>query len=133
MLSGASLAVGSAVIGGFSALTAAGGINVDGGFTSTEQDLGTPTNGSTITPSPLTSLKQVLTNNVAGFTINPSGLVGDIELRIVNGAAAGTITFGAGFNQWAGDPIDTVNGHQFVAYLYGFGGGIAAYLIKALQ
>ncbi len=133
MVSAPAAAFGSALIAGFAALTTAGGQNLGGGFTSTEFDNGTPASGATITPSPLSSLKQVVTNNVAGFNIAASGLIGDIELRIVNGASAGTPTF-TGFSvQWPGDALDTVSGHQFIAYLYGFGGSKSAYLIKALQ
>lgn len=132
-ISAAAIAASAGTIGGSSILTAAGGLNLAGGFTSTEANLGTPTNGSTIAPSPLTSLKQFVRNNVAGFTIAASGLVGDVELTILNGATPGTISFTGFDKQWAGDPLDTVAGHRFVAFLYGFGAGHGAYLIKALQ
>lgn len=113
-------------------LTVAGGRTLTGGFNEEEFDLGTPANGATITPNPLDGLKQKVTNNVAGFTIAATTQIGDCEVRITNGASAGTITF-SGFVQWTGDPLDAVNGNQFVAFIFGFGGGKRAYLIKKLQ
>jgi hypothetical protein len=113
-------------------LTVAGGRTITGGFQETEVSLGTPTNGSTVTPNPGDSLKQTLTNNVAGFTIAATAQVGDVELRIVNGASAGTITFSGFDKQWAGDSLDTTSGHQFIAFIYGFGAK-KAYILKALQ
>lgn len=115
-----------------SILTTAGGQALIGGFTEVEFDLGTPANGSTITVDPSSNLKQTLTNNVAGFTIDATAECGDVELRIVNGASAGTITFSGFDKQWTSDPLDTVSGNQFIVFIYGF---VAkkAYLIKALQ
>lgn len=113
-------------------LTTAGDQELTGGFTEQEFDNGTPANGATITIDPSVNLKQTLTNNVAGFTIAATAECGDVELRIVNGPSAGTVTFSGFDKQWTGDALDTVNGHQFVVFIYGF---IAkkAYLIKALQ
>lgn len=113
-------------------LTIFGGQTIQGGFTIDEFDLGTPINGSTITPNPSTCLKQKVTNNVAGFTIAATAETGDLELRVVNGASAGTISF-SGFDiQWTGDALTTVNGSQFVIFIYGFPSK-RAYIIKALQ
>lgn len=113
-------------------LTIFGGQTIQGGFDFDEFDLGTPTNGSTITPNPTTCLKQKVTNNVAGFTIAATSQTGDLELRVVNGASAGTISF-SGFDiNWTGDALDTTSGHQFIIFIYGYPGK-QAYLIKALQ
>lgn len=109
------------------------GQNISAGFTESEVDLGTPVNASTVTAEPLTGLKQKLTNNVAGFAIAPPPDIGDLELRVVNGATAGTITFPGFTKKFAGDALTTTNGDQFIVFIYGFGGGKSAYLIKALQ
>lgn len=103
-----------------------------GGFTNEELDLGTPANGSTITPNPSDNLKQVLTNNVAGFTIAATAQCGDVELRIINGATPGTITFSGFDKQWPSDPIALIAGNEYVVFIYGY---VAkkAYLVKALQ
>lgn len=106
--------------------------NATGGVTFTEHDHGTPANGATITPNPSQGLKQLVTNNVAGFTVAATAEIGDLELRIVNGASAGTITFSGFEKKWTSDSLDTTNGHQFVAFIYGFSGK-QAYIIKALQ
>lgn len=106
--------------------------NATGGLTITEYDIGTPTNGSTVTPNPSNALKQKLTNNVAGFTIAATSEIGDVELRVTNGASAGTISFSGFDKQWTGDSLTTTNGHQFVIFIYGFDGK-QAYIIKALQ
>lgn len=114
------------------ALTTAGGQVLAGGFTETELDLGTPANGATITPNPSARLKQKAANNVAGFTIAATAEVGDLELRITNGASAGAITFSGFSKKFAGDALTTVNGDQFAVFIYGWGSK-SAYLIKALQ
>lgn len=106
--------------------------NATGGVTFTEYDLGTPTNGSTVTPDPSDGLKQKLTNNVAGFTIAATAEIGDCEVRVTNGASAGTISFSGFDKQWSGDALTTTSGHQFIIFIYGFDGK-QAYLIKALQ
>ena len=113
-------------------LTEAGGRTLRGGFVEEEFDLGTPANGATVTPNPLDGLKQKITNNVAGFTIVATTQIGDCEVRVTNGASAGTITF-SGFVQWSSDPLTTTNGHQFVIFIFAFGGDKRAYLIKKLQ
>jgi hypothetical protein len=99
--------------------------------TSTLINLGTPGAGTTVTPNPSNGFKQQVTNNAA-FTIAATGQVGDVELLIVNGAAAGAVTFTGFDKQFVGDALDTVSGHQFVVLIYGFGTK-KAYLIKALQ
>jgi hypothetical protein len=113
-------------------LLQAGHQNIGGGFTETEFDNGTPANAGSITLDPLNGLKQKVTNNVAGFTINAPTSNGDIELRIINGASAGAITFSGFDKNWTGDPLTTVNAAQFMAFCYGFTAK-KAYLIKALQ
>lgn len=123
---------GSAQVAGADVLTTAANKTITAGFAATESDHGTPSNGATITPSPLSSPKQKVTNNVAGFTIAATSQIGDLELRVINGSSAGTISF-SGFDvNWPGDPLTTTNGHQFVIFIFGFDGK-QAYTIKKLQ
>lgn len=114
-------------------LNLAGG-EMTGGVTHTEYDNGTPTNGANITIDPSNGLKQKITNNVAGFTITATAEIGDVELRIINGASAGTITW-SGFhrNFPGGDLLTTTNGHQFLALIYGFGAAGADYIVRSRQ
>jgi hypothetical protein len=114
-------------------LTTAGGEEIDGGFTIGEHDLGTPANGAIVTIDPVNGLKQKITNNVAGFTVQPTSKIGDVELRIVNGPSPGTITLSGFAKQYTGDSLDTVGTHQFVLFIYGWGGAGADYVIKARQ
>lgn len=87
--------------------------------------------GGTIAPNPTSGLKQKVTNNGA-FTIQATAEIGNVELRVTNGASAGAITF-AGFDkQWSGDALTTTNGHQFAIFIHGYDGK-QAYLIRALQ
>jgi len=106
-----------------------------GGFSEVPYSLGTISSGS-ITPNPLNNLKQTLINGGA-FTLNAPTIVGDIELYITNNASAGTITFSGFTKQWAGDILDTTNGHEFVIFIYCFknnaGSVKTSYLIKAMQ
>lgn len=99
-----------------------------------EIELETPANGATVVVNPSTSQKQVITNNVAGFTIAATEEVGDVELRIINGASAGTITFD-GFNKEypGGAVLDTTEGNEFVAFIFGFGAAGADYVLQARQ
>ena len=115
-------------------LTVIGGKTLTGGFTHQEYDNGTPTNGSTITIDPSKGLKQKITNNVAGFTIAATAECGDVELRIINGASAGTFSF-SGFHHEhkGGDLPDTTNGHQFIAFIYGYGAAGADYIVRSRQ
>jgi len=115
-------------------LTTAGGQEVTGGFTSVEFDNGAPTNGGSVTIDPSNGLKQKVTNNVASFSIVATTECGDVELRIINGSSAGTITF-SGFNHKhaGGDTPDTTNGHQFIAFIYGYGAAGADYLVRKRQ
>jgi hypothetical protein len=115
-------------------LTTAGGQTITGGFLSTEYDNGTPTNGASITINPINGLKQKITNNVAGFSILATAQSGDVELRIINGATAGTITFSGFHKQHAGgDSLTTTNAHQFIAFIYGYGAAGADYLVRKRQ
>ncbi|HEX5508921.1 MAG TPA: hypothetical protein VFX37_10500 [Pseudolabrys sp.] len=117
-----------------SILTTAGDQELIGGFTEEEFDNGTPANGATITIDPSVNLKQLVTNNVAAFTIQATAESGDVELRIVNGATPGTITFsGFHFNFPGGDPLDTVPGNQFIVFIFGRGSAGADYIVRARQ
>jgi hypothetical protein len=85
----------------------------------------------TITPNPASGLKQSVTNDGA-FTISATAQIGDVQISVTNGASAGTISFSGFTKQFTGDTLDTVPGHNFVIFIYGFPNG-TAYLIKALQ
>lgn len=84
---------------------------VTGGARVTSKDLGTPTNGATVTLDPGDRPLQHLTNNVAGFTLAPGANTGSIILDITNGASAGTITT-SGFTKVVG-AFTTTNAHKF--------------------
>ena len=115
-------------------LTVAGKKTLTGGFTHQQYDNGTPANGSTITVNPSNGLKQTITNNVAGFTIAATSECGDVELRIINGPSAGTISFsGFHYNLPGGDSLTTTNGSQFVAFIYGYGAAGADYIVRKRQ
>lgn len=115
-------------------LKVAGGQEIQGGFTIAEVDLGAPANGATVIVDPSDGQKQKITNNVAGFTISATEECGDVELRIINGPSAGTITWD-GFNiEYPGGAVlDTVDGNQFVAFIFGFGEAGADYILQARQ
>jgi hypothetical protein len=117
---------------GSSVLTVGGRQTLAGGFNLLPFALPSPASGATITPNPSDNLKQTLTNN-AGFTIAATAETGDVELLITNGAGAGAISFSGFTKTWAGDALDKTPGHQFVVFIYGFPGGVTAYLVKALQ
>lgn len=127
----------TAFVGGSTAnaLTTSGGQTITGGFTWTPFSLGTVSSGS-VTPTPLSNLKQTLIN-AGAFTLNAPTVVGDIELYITNNASAGTITITGFTKQFTGDSLDTTNTHEFVIYIYCFkndaGTVKTAYLIKAMQ
>ncbi|HZP76577.1 MAG TPA: hypothetical protein VFB45_10575 [Pseudolabrys sp.] len=114
-------------------LSTAGNQTLAGGFLEQEYDNGTPANGATVIIDPVNGLKQKVTNNVPGFTIQPMNKVGDVELRIVNGASAGSITFSGFSKQFPSDALDTTNAHQFVAFIYGWGAAGIDFIIKARQ
>lgn len=115
-------------------LLVAGGQEIQGGFTLAEVELPDPANGATVVVNPSDGQKQTIYNNVAGFTIQATGEVGDVELRIVNGPAAGVITFaGFKFKYPGGSDLDTINGNEFIMYCFGFGAAGADYLIQARQ
>jgi hypothetical protein len=116
-------------VNGNAVLTVAAKQTLLAGFNETVFPFGT--GSGTITPNPSSSLKQSVTNNGA-FTIAATAEVGDVELFVSNGASAGAIAFSGFTKQWAGDALDTVNGHAFVIFIYGFGGN-SAYLVKAMQ
>ena len=86
----------------------------------------------TITPNPSAGIKQSLTNNGA-FTFAATSEVGDCQVEVINGATAGAITFSGFTKNYAGDALDTTNGHKFVIFVYGFGADGADYMIKARQ
>lgn len=115
-------------------LLVAGGQEIQGGFTTEEFEISTPANGATVTIDPLNGQKQRITNNVAGFTIEPSDECGDVELRIINGASAGTITF-SGFhhNYPGGADLTTVDEDEFVVFIFGFGAAGTDYIVQARQ
>jgi hypothetical protein len=103
---------------------------VTGGARVTSLDLGTPTNGSTVTLDPGDRPLQHLTNNVAGFTLAPGSNTGSIVLDITNGASAGTITT-SGFTKVTG-AFATTNGYKYrCSVTVGNGGSLLS--IQALQ
>ena len=106
--------------------------NATGGLTWTTSDFGTITNG-TISPAPATCLKQSVTNNGTLVISATSLSVGDVELLIVNGASATSLTFSGFSKTFTGDAYTTTNNNAFVAYLYGFAGSRTAVILKALQ
>lgn len=115
-------------------LTTAGHQNLTGGFTSTEFDNGTPINGASITINPSNGLKQKITNNVASFTIVATAECGDVELRIINGVSAGTVTPSGFYHLHAGgDALNTTNTNQFIMFIYGYGAAGADYLFRKRQ
>lgn len=140
-LTAAAIAAGTAAfnsgtVGGKAILSSGGAVTLTGGFKETEYDLGTPTNGATVTPDPLNGQFQKIANNVAGFSFAaPSlaaGLTCTLIVRVINGPSAGTITF-PGMKQWPGAALDTTNGHQFVIVFYSWGGVATAYLVQQLS
>jgi hypothetical protein len=112
-------------------LSAGGGV-LTGGFLQAPFVIPTPAAGGSITPNPSSGLKQQVTNN-GPFSIIATQQVGDIELLIVNGASAGTITFSGFSKQWTGDTLDATPGHQFVVFIYGLPNKRSAFLVRALQ
>ena len=103
------------------------------GYTLTPSNLGTPTNGSTVTLAAAGGNYQYLTNNVAGFTIAAPAADCAIDVLITNGASAGTITF-SGFTVGSstGDPLTTTNTNKFLLTVVRIN-GTSTYTIKALQ
>lgn len=103
------------------------------GFGITPYSIGTPTNGSTVTPDPANHNYQYLTNNVAGFTLAAPTSDCTIDILITNGASAGAVTF-SGFTVSAsvGDALTTTNTSKFVVSIRRIN-AVATYTIKALQ
>ncbi len=114
-------------------LATAGGEEIDGGFTHGEHDLGTPANGSTITPNPSDGLIQKLTFNVTNLTIAATSQIGNLVLRIVVGPSAGALSLSGFHKQYTGDTVDNINGHEFNVFIYGFGAAGADCMVKARQ
>lgn len=86
-------AAGVLSVEGINLLMAGKGDTISKGFNLTPNNLGTPTNGSTVTPDALNGNYQYLTNNVAGFTIAAPTNDCAIDITVTNGASAGAITF----------------------------------------
>ena len=103
---------------------------VTGGGRVTSKDLGTPTNGSTVTLDPGDRPLQHLTNNVAGFTLAPGSNTGSILIDITNGASAGTITT-SGFTKVVG-AFNTTSGNKFRCHA-SIGNSGSLLSIQALQ
>jgi hypothetical protein len=104
--------------------------NADAGVTYTPCDHGVVSGGS-ITPDPSSGPKQVVVNNGA-FQINATAEIGDLELRIINGSSAGSVTFSGFSKKWPSDTMATTDGNEYAVFIFGYGSKIA-YLIKALQ
>lgn len=69
--------------------------------------------------------------NNGAFTLNAGTQYGSYKIRLVNGSAAGAVTF-SGFNkQFAGDSPTTTAGDQFDVYITI--AGRKTYMVKALQ
>ena len=108
--------------------------NLTKGFTATTYDIGTPTNGSTVTLDGTNGQLQKLTNNVAGFTIAAPSSDTEIDILVTNGASAGTITF-SGFTApsgGGGDSYNTTNTNKFRLHIERIG-GVSSYSWKAYQ
>ena len=103
---------------------------VTGGGRVTSKDLGTPTNGSTVTLDPGDRPLQHLTNNVAGFTLAPGSNTGSILIDITNGASAGTITT-SGFTKVVA-AFNTTSGNKFRCHA-SIGNSGSLLSIQALQ
>jgi len=104
--------------------------NAAAGVTYTPCDHGVVSGGS-ITPNPSNGPKQVVVNNGA-FQINATAEIGDLELRIINGSGAGSVTFSGFSKKWPSDTMATTDGNEYAVFIFGYGSKIA-YLIKALQ
>jgi hypothetical protein len=83
-------------------------------------------------PDPAFGQEQLAINNSA-LQINAPAFDGVVELWITNGASAGAVSF-SGFTVSAstGDSLTTTNGNKFIISIR-VAGGVATYLIKALQ
>jgi len=84
------------------------------GFTATSFSLGTVTTG-TVTPSAANGNFQHLTANGA-FTLAPPSATCCIDIEVLNGASAGTITT-SGFTKVNGDAYATTNALKFIFHI----------------
>jgi len=84
------------------------------GFTATSYSLGTVTTG-TVTPSAANGNFQHLTANGA-FTLAPPSATCCIDIEVLNGASAGTITT-SGFTKVNGDTYATTNALKFIFHI----------------
>lgn len=91
-----------------------GNQNLTGGFTATSYSLGTVTTG-TVTPSAANGNMQHLTANGA-FTLDPPSATCCIDIEVLNGASAGTITT-SGFTKVNGDTYATTNANKYIFHI----------------
>lgn len=84
------------------------------GYTATSYSLGTVTTG-TVTPSAANGNFQHLTANGA-FTLAPPSATCCIDIEVLNGASAGTITT-SGFTKVNGDTYATTNALKFIFHI----------------
>lgn len=126
-------AAGVIAVEGNNVLMASKSDTITKGFSVTPNNIGTPTNASTVTPDPANGNYQYLTNNVAGFTLAAPGSDCAIDLLITNGASAGTITFsGYTVGSSTGSALTTTNAHKFIVSIRRIN-SVATYSIYALQ
>lgn len=84
------------------------------GYTATSFSLGTVTTG-TVTPSAANGNFQHLTANGA-FTLAPPSATCCIDIEVLNGASAGTITT-SGFTKVNGDTYATTNANKYIFHI----------------
>lgn len=84
------------------------------GYTATSYSLGTVTTG-TVTPSAANGNFQHLTANGA-FTLAPPSATCCIDIEVLNGASAGTITT-SGFTKVNGDTYATTNTNKYIFHI----------------
>ena len=84
------------------------------GYTATSYSLGTVTTG-TVTPSAANGNFQHLTANGA-FTLAPPSATCCIDIEVLNGASAGTITT-SGFTKVNGDTYATTNANKYIFHV----------------
>lgn len=104
------------------------------GYTVTAYNLGT--GSGTVTPDPWFGNYQYITNNGAFTLAAPGSNDCAIDLLIINGASAGSITAGSG-QGWTigtslGGTFTTTNGHRFIVSIRKIN-GISTYSIYAMQ
>ena len=101
------------------------------GYKFTAYNLGTVSSG-TVTPDAANGNNQYLTNNGA-FTLAAPAADSNIDLDVLNGASAGSITF-SGFTVSAvvGDALTTTNTNRFKISIRRVN-GVSTYTIKAYQ